>query len=289
MKNFIKKIAVLVTIITLIASMTACTYIKDGYEWQDVTLTFNYQDDEGNEQTLNSTLSLTVNVTTQTTQRVLGLIKDGFYENTAVVIDSEFKYIELGAFTYEDGAYKDIISEMSTIKGEFKNNGVLGTYKAQAGSIVMLRNEDNQEEGGYLSYDTAMYKFAIMLTDDALNGKAYSVFGKIDDASLEVLAEIIDTEREGEDGKIRKRYLGDKDETNGNLILNEGRTGYVNSLEYFMSTELNSDLFYANGDKIGDASGVDDEDVYQKLIKASQFDVVALPFTPIIVKNFKIK
>ncbi len=289
MKNFIKKIAVLVTIITLIASMTACTYIKDGYEWQDVTLTFNYQDEDGNEQSLNSTLSLTVNVTTQTTQRVLSLIKNGFYENTAVVIDSEFKYLELGSFTYENGEYKDIINEMSTIKGEFKNNGVMGTYKAQAGSIVMLRNEDNQEEGGYLSYDSATYKFAIMLTDDALNGKVYSVFGKIDDASLDALAEIADIEREGEDGKVHFRYLGDRDETNGNLKLNEDKTAYVNTFNYYMSTELNSDLFFDDKTPISDANKVYDEDVYDTIINASQFDKVALPLKPIIVKNFKIK
>jgi hypothetical protein len=128
-----------------------------------------------------------------------------------------------------------------------------------------------------------------MLTDDALNGKVYSVFGKIDDASLDILAEIADIEREGEDGKVHFRYLGDRDETNGNLKLNEDKTAYVNTFNYYMSTELNSDLFFADKTPISDTNKVYDEDVYEKIINASQFNKVALPGSPIIVNNFKIK
>ncbi len=288
MKNLIKKLAVLVTTIMLIASMTACTYIKDGYEWQDVTLTFDYQDKNGNEQTLDTTMSLTLNVTTKTSKRVLGLIKDGFYENTAVVIDSDYNYIELGSFTYENGEYKDIIQEMEPIKGEFRKNGVLGTYKARAGSIVMLRNADNQEDGGYLSYDTATYKFVIMLNDDAIDGTSYSVFGRIDDESLETLNDVVADVREGVDGKVRFRYLGERDETNGNLKLNADKTAYVGTLDYLVSTELNSDVFYLDGTPISDISKVYDEEAFDKT-KATKFDKVLMPITPIIVKNFKIK
>ncbi len=289
MKNFIKKLVVLVTTIMIMASMTACTYIKEGYEWQDVTLTFNYQDKDGVNKTLDSTLSLTVNVTTQTTQRILSLIKDGFYENTAVVIDYEYSLLEFGAFTYEDGEYKDIIREISTLKGEFKQNGVLGTYKAQAGSLVMLRNEDNKEEAEYLSYDTATYKFAIMLTDDAIDGTCYSVFGKIDDESLETLTSIVDNEAEGVNGQLFMRYLGDKDETTGNLKLNSDKTGYVNSLNYYMNSEVSSEIFYANGTEIGSNNDAPDFDIYEKIIGASRFEKVALPRNPITVTNFNIK
>ncbi len=288
MKNFIKKIAVLVTVLTLIFSMTACTYIKDGYEWQDVTVTFNYQDVDGEAQTLETTLSLTKNISTKTTERVLSLIKDGFYENTAVVIDYEFKFIEIGAFTFENGEYKDIIENISTIKGEFRNNGVLGSYKAQAGSIVMLRNEDNAE-ADYLSYDSATYKFAIMLTDDALDGTRYSVFGRIDDESLEVLSQIIDTDREGVEGKLRMRYLGDKDETTGNLKLNAEQNGYENAMEYWMSVDYNSEIYYMNGELIGSTADASDFDIYELIVGATRFEKVAMPTNPITVSNFKIK
>ncbi len=283
MKNFIKKLAVLVTVIAVILSLTACTYRKDGYVWQDVTLTFDYQDKDGNEKTLDSTLSLTVNVTPKTTERVLGLIKDGFYNNTAVVIDSEYLYLELGSFTCSDGEYKDIINSTSTLDGEFRKNGVLGTYKARAGSIVMLRNADNQEQGGYLSYNTATYKFAILLNDDAIDGTSYCVFGRIDDESLETLSEIVNDEKEGKDGKINYRYLGDRDETNGNLKLNDDQSSYQGAFEYLVSTESKSEIFHLNGERIND-----DEDAYEKT-KANRFDKVILPTSPIIVNNFKIK
>ncbi len=287
MKKFIKKLAVLVTVLTLILSLTACTYIKDGYVWQDVTLTFNYQDENGEEQTLDSTLSLTVNITPKTSERVLSLIKNGFYNDTAVVIDSEFLYLELGSFTVSDGEYKDIIDSMPTIDGEFRKNGIIGTYKARAGSIVMLRNEDNHEDGDYKSYNTATYKFAILLHDDSIDGTSYSVFGKIDDESLETLADIVDNEKDGKDGKLHYRYLGDRDETNGNLKLNESQTGYEGTFEYLVSAELDSDIFYLTGDMIN-ASNPNDEEAYEKT-NASRYDRVILPTSPIIVNNFKIK
>lgn len=286
MKNFIKKLAVLVTTLSVILSLTACTYRKDGYVWQDVTLTFNYQDQSGADQTLDSTLSLTTNITPKTTKRVLSLIKDGFYNDTAVVLDSELLYLELGSFTFSDNEYKDIIDSMPAIDGEFRKNGVLGTFNARAGSLVMLRNEDNQEEGAYLSYNTATYKFAILLNDDSIDGTSYCVFGKIDDESLEKLSEIVDSEKEGKDGKLHYRYLGDRDETNGNLKISDGK--YVNTFEYLVSATLNSEIFHLNGQPINDTANTYDEDAYE-ITKATRFNKVILPKSPIIVNNFKIK
>ena len=96
-----------------------------------------------------------------TVTNFINLVKDKYYDGLTFnrVIDG---------FMIEGGESE---KEASTIKGEFKKNGVKNNLSHTKGTISMYRNDDD--------YDSASAKFFIMLGDYPELDSEYASFGKV--------------------------------------------------------------------------------------------------------------
>ena len=287
-KNFFKLLAVtLIGALTLMAS--ACTYRQDGSVIQDVKFAVEYENTSGESVEIESTLKLYKTFAPKTTEHLIKLIKNGFYNNSQIVFDNKGSYLILGSYTFENGEYKDLISE-TTVDGEFLKNGFDNQGKlsvSNAGTLVMLRDPDSKK-GTSGKYDSATSTFAIMLTSSGLPNDSYTAFGKIDEESLEKFQTMKNDLFEDADGYTHARYVGDRDETTDKRIVENG--AYVNSYEYY---ELDGAAYREEGGKKVQLSyeeeGDADYDLWDKISSANSFDNIVLPQKPITAKNFKLR
>lgn len=273
-KKLFKTVSLLVVAV-MASSIIACTYTADGCKKiQDVTFTITCGDES-----IDGTLKLYETFAPETTKRVLNLIENGFYNDTACVFDKSTNMLILGSFTESNGEYSLKESDKETIKGEFTDNGFQSRLKAVKGTLVMLR-EYNSDKGGK-KYDTAKSTFAILLgSTSVIDNKKYAVFGKIDDEMLDKLVELKDDVLEDADGDKTVYYVGDRDEN-------------------AVQTKQNSKTFLltSSGDyKVFDGSNkvaLEDEVFIKKLEEEVfvnyYYDTVYLPTKAIKVGNFKKK
>lgn len=282
------KSAIICLIVSLMLSFTACTYTANGSVIQDVTFTVSYQNTDNENVDIDATLSLYKTFAPKTTEHLIKLFKNGFYNNTQVVFNELGKYLVLGAYTMENNEYKDIIAT-ETVKGEFTKNGFESKLKAQAGSLVMLREPDSGK--GTSKYNTAKVSFAVLLEDvSTINNSIYTVFGTIDEESLTELKTMRDDLYKDADGFVKMRYAGDRDETTDMRIEENG--GYKGFYEFYLNAN-DGEYFDTQKQKLDygsdDTTDYADQEVYEKIKDAYAFDLFALPINSIVVKDFKLK
>ncbi len=275
MKKFVKALAT-IFVCVIAFSLTACTtYTKNGSVIQDVKFDVSYTVD-GETTTVNTTLSLYKTFAPKTCDRIISLIEDGFYDNTALALSKQQDYIVIGGFDYDtDYAQKSYTGE--GLKGEFTSAGRESKLKVQIGALVMLREFDIEE--GEAKYDTAKASFAIVLADTGtFTNDKFCVFGLMDMDSVGLLQDALVDNSVDEEGYCRARYVGDR--TNGVLTSNNAFDYYFNKdKKYFNLVDGDyEEMIYANE---GDA----DYSKYQKFndAKKSQ-DVFVLPKTVFKVK-----
>ena len=292
MKNLLTKIAVICLIVITTLSFGACTYRAEGSVCQDVTFDITYKNAENENKTINATITLYKTFAPKTCNQVLSLIKDGFYNDTALVYSKDCSYIVLGAYEIENSVYKELNSNASKLIGEFTKGSMESKLKAEAGSLVMLREPDTNKGGP--KYDTAKVKFAILLDGNAgFNSDEYCVFGKVK-ASTDTLKNLVALRDETEtvnNGMHHVKYVGDRYvELNENGEY-EDKIDYTKTFEYFHDNVKGELYAYENGvmatDKMEIEEGGKDYELFTKLTEANNFDFVVLPNTTITVKNFK--
>lgn len=285
-KNIFKLI--LITLISVLAiSMVGCTYRADGSVIQDVKFEVSYENASGEDVEIESTLKLYKTFAPKTTEHIINLVKDEFYNDTQIVFDNTGSYLILGAFTLSNNEYKDLITDVK-VEGEFKKNGFdnQGKLNTQTeGTLVMLREPDSKKGGP--KYDSAKATFAIILSSaSSLPSDSYTAFGKIDEDSLAKFKTMKEDLFEDADGYAHARYVGDRDETTDLRKIENG--AYVNSYEYY---ELDGSA-YSIVDKSQlkyEEEGDEDYELWEKISSAYAFDNIVIPQNPITAKNFKLK
>ena len=288
-KNIFKLI--LITLISVLAiSMVGCTYRADGSVIQDVKFEVSYENASGEAVEIESTLKLYKTFAPKTTEHIINLVKDKFYNDTQVVFDNTGSYLILGSYTMDNGKYKDLIynEEDFELNGEFKKNGFdnQGKLNTQTeGTLVMLREPDSKKGGP--KYDSAKATFAIILSSaSSLPSDSYTAFGKIDEDSLAKFKTMKEDLFEDANGYTHARYVGDRDETTDLRKIENG--AYVNSYEYY---ELDGSA-YSIVDKSKlkyEEEGDEDYELWEKISSAYAFDNIVIPQKPITAKNFKLK
>lgn len=287
MKMKFLKSAIVCLIVALMVSVTACTYTANGSVIQDVTFTMSYENTDKENVDIDATLSLYKTFAPKTTEHLIKLFKDGFYNDTQVVFSEMGNYLVLGSFTMENSEYKDIITS-DTVKGEFTKNGFESKLKANAGSLVMLREPDSGK-GTSSKYNTAKVSFAILLEDGVLSNSLYTVFGKVDEESLEDFKTMRDDLFKDDDGFVNLRFVADRNDNDEKIVENGEYKGYyefyidASTKEYF--NESKEKLDYGTDENIDYA----DQEIYEKISGAYSFDLLALPINPIKVTGFKLK
>ena len=279
-KSYIKTIAIAI-IFALTLGLTACTYRANGSVIQDVTFSINYEV-EGENQTINSTLSLYKTFAPKTTDRIIKLIKSGFYDNSAIAISKQQDYAVVGAFNFENDDYVVKACNEQGLEGEFTQNGWRSRLSVKPGALVMLRDFDIEE--GDKKFDTAKASFAIVLTSESvLNANEYCVFGYIDDASVEALKTAL-VDNSDDNGYFKARYLGKRE---------NGVQTYKDGFDYYIDKD--NDYFKLDTDGTKIKLEYDDEDdvdydTYQ-IIKDSDSlqDIFVLPKVAFKVNGFKLK
>lgn len=275
MKKFIKALA-LTLVCAFAFSMTACTtYTKNGSVIQDVKFDVSYTVD-GETTTINSTLSLYKTFAPKTCDRVIGLIEEGFYNDTALVLSKQQDYIVVGGYDFDtDYAKKSYSGE--GLKGEFTSAGRESKLKVQVGALVMLREFDSEE--GDAKYDTAKASFAIVLADSGVfTNDKFCVFGLMDTESVELLQQAFVDNTENEQGYCRAKYVGDRE--GGVLTSNNAFDYYFDKDKkyYRLNNGEFEEMAYANE---GDA----DYDKFEKINDAKNLqDIFVLPKTVFKVK-----
>ena len=287
MKKLTIKIITLALTILMLASVSACTYRKDGSVIQDVTFTISYCDAEDAKQDISVTANFYKTFAPKTCDHLLDYIKKGNYNNTSVVMDKSGSYLVLGAFNYTDNLYKEIIYSGNPVEGEFKNNGWEPRLKAEVGSLVLLREPDTGK-GTTSKYNTGKVSIAIMLKEvDTITNANFTVFGKIDDATVEKLTVMSNLLLQDSDGDIKIRYIGDRDETTDMLTVVDGK--YVGGAEFYLNLEegILKDL---NKEEIkAEISEGEENPLWKKYAETKALDLYAIPTKPITASNFKLK
>ncbi|MBR5439392.1 MAG: peptidylprolyl isomerase [Clostridia bacterium] len=285
MKNLLKKLVVACLVLVATLTLGACTYRAEGSVCQDVTFDINYKDADGQDQTINATITLYKTFAPETCKRILSAVKDGFLNDTALVYNKDCSYIVLGDYEVENSEYKKLDYEGEGLYGEFTRNGFESKLKAEAGSLVMLREPDSNK--GYPKYDTAKIKFAILLDDASVFSNAdYCVFGKVkaDTDTLENLVALRDETETDKDGMHHVKYVGDRN-------LDTDEIDYSQTFEYAHDNVKGELYEYVDGvksiEKMQIEEGEEDYELFTKLTEASDFDFVVIPNTTITVKNFK--
>ena len=285
-KPLIKLIAVsIITALTM--ALTSCTYIANGSVIQDVDFQISYQVGEETT-TINSTLSLYKTFAPETTDRIEKLVKNGFYNNTALTLSKQQDYVIVGGYTYNADYEVKPCSE-GDLRGEFTYGGFQARNKLRPGALVMLRDFDDEVVDGEgvnsSKYLSAKGAFAIVLTDSntVFSKDTFCIFGYIDDDSLATLQEALIDNCADEKGYYKMRYLGDRV---------DGNQTYANSFDYYFDS--NNDYFKeVNGSKVPlKYSSKEDEDypIYEVISSGKNLqDVITLPSTLFKVNKMTLK
>ncbi len=286
MKKLLLKLITCCLAVTILSSVTACTYRKDGSVIQDVTFKVSYVNDETENVDIDVTASFYKTFAPETCDHLLDHVKDGYYENSSLVMNKDGNYFVLGAFDYNGAEYVEKVYTGNSVVGEFKYNGWTPRLKAEVGSLVLLREPDTGKGGS--KYDTGKVTVAIILNEvSTISNQYYTVFGKIDGESLEKLKDLSEDILYDDEEDILVRYMGDRDEETDNLKVENNK--YVGGCEFYLnfSDKILKDL---NKVEIEEeiSEGVENE-LYTKLSTANDFDLFALPTKNVKVSNFKLK
>ena len=288
-KNIIKTlIAALAIILTF--NIVGCDTIRNGSVIKEASLSLNYINNEGEKVDINVQLDLYETFAPKTTAHLVNLFSKGYYNNSQAVYQSKGDYLILGAYKLENDVYKDIIYNGDTVKGEFKANGFEPKLRVEEGSLVMLRDPDDGL-GTQTKRNSGKATFAIVLDSQAsLNNYNFTVFGKINTGALEKLLEMSEQLIEDSDGFAKLRYIGDRSEETGYLVEENG--GYKGSFNCYVNA---NDGKYYTEERVLWEYDHDDDDLnvnqveYDKMKKASDYDVVLIPKTPINIVKIKNK
>ena len=282
MKKLLLKLATISLITILALGTMACTYRAEGSVIQEVTFKVSCQDKED----INVTAKLYKTFAPKTCDAILDNIKDGFYNDSAVVVDKFANYLVLGSFDYTDSKYVEKIYTGSTVKGEFKANGRESKLTAAAGSLVLLREPDTGK--GKAKYDSGKASIAILLEEsNEISNEYFCVFGKIDSEALTALQELTADVIKDSDGDMRVRYIGDRNETTDLLELGENNL-YKGGIEFYLNQD-DSEIKDLNKAVIEEKIDEVENELYTKLTDANYLDLYVLPTSVIKVSNFKVK
>ena len=150
-------------LLTVAVLLFACTFVSCGKKAQYVTLTVQYGDSEGTEQTGDIVIQLRPDVAPITVENFESLVSSGFYDGLT------FHRVYSG-FMIQGGDPDGNGTGGSgkTIKGEFSANGVNNTLSHKRGVVSMARSS---------SYNSASSQFFICHADSTFLDGNYAAFG----------------------------------------------------------------------------------------------------------------
>lgn len=152
-------------LLTVAVLLFACKFVSCGKKAQYVTLTVQYVDSEGTEQTGDIVIQLRPDVAPITVENFESLVSSGFYDGLT------FHRVYSG-FMIQGGDPKGNGTGGSekTIKGEFSANGVNNTLSHKRGVVSMARSS---------SYNSASSQFFICHADSTFLDGNYAAFGEV--------------------------------------------------------------------------------------------------------------
>ena len=152
-------------LLTVAVLLFACTFVSCGKKAQYVTLTVQYVDSEGTEQTGDIVIQLRPDVAPITVENFESLVSSGFYDGLT------FHRVYSG-FMIQGGDPdgNGTGGSEKTIKGEFSANGVNNTLSHKRGVVSMARSS---------SYNSASSQFFICHADSTFLDGNYAAFGEV--------------------------------------------------------------------------------------------------------------
>lgn len=152
-------------LLTVAVLLFACTFVFCGKKAQYVTLTVQYVDSEGTEQTGDIVIQLRPDVAPITVENFESLVSSGFYDGLT------FHRVYSG-FMIQGGDPdgNGTGGSEKTIKGEFSANGVNNTLSHKRGVVSMARSS---------SYNSASSQFFICHADSTFLDGNYAAFGEV--------------------------------------------------------------------------------------------------------------
>ena len=221
MKKLILKIVTCLVVASISLSLVACTYRAEGSVIQDVTFNVYYESTE-EVKSIDITAKFYKTFAPKTTEHLLKLIKNNYYENTSVVMGKGGNHLILGAFNYNNGNYEEIIYTGDSVEGEFTLAGRQSRLKAEAGTLVLMREPDTGK-GTSKKYNTGKAVIALLLEEVSfISNDIFCVFGKINSEAIEDLKDMRDELLTDADGDSKIRYIGDRNEED-NLTVENGK------------------------------------------------------------------
>lgn len=285
MKKVISILTTLVLSFVLVCSLSACKEIENGSEIKRVNFVLDFYDENGEINTTTVTAKLSVNFAPKTTEHVMNLISNGYYDGLCIS-NVTSTYAQFGDYKMdEEGKLQVADADVKTIDGEFQRAGVTGNrLSVSEGSILLKHSSKNYNDGKA----TLVVCFSTSAPFDA---EEYCVIGKFvsddadtkaDSSSLEALTSL---------GRIKK-IAGLVSSDDGRKILyNKTENKYYTYDEYEEEKNYYNGLFtqfeIAGGTHQGEILTADEVAELEKSLNATdgKVEFFTIPVNKVIVKS----
>ena len=280
-------------------SLIACTEVKQGSKIQRMNMVLEFRDASGNvTDTKVVGLELYLNFAPETTKYFMNLAESGYYDGVCIsnVYD---KYIEFGEYVgTKSGELAENTKSAGTVKGEFKDAGIVGNSLSSASTGVLIMKHDADDEDGTTHYDSAKGTIVITLASasSVYPANSYCVFGRVtsDDADNNPKESYSDSSSVNRTGKSSLEIV----KTVSDLVSyeddNETTKTYYDSkvkkfYTYIEETDENSDTTKTWYEGIGDTkTEITDKTVIEELgdkIDDEKYTFYTVPYLYVTIKS----
>ena len=285
MKNLVKIMALILSLVTIFA-FTACNNeIKGGSKIQRMTVVLSYQDASGEEViTTNVGLELYLNYAPETTAHFIALCEAGYYNNVCVS-NINNNWLEFGGYKYDsEGNFVENAYTKQPINGEFSKNGWIGNkLSVTQGSLILKRDYD---DGKSSQYDTGKGTIIVCLSSGAastFSSDRYCVFGMVtsDDANTDAETAV---EKKSSIAKLSSLTSFITETVDGNTVT----TWYDEETKSFFTkwVDEDGDTHYTNSAST-DGEEMEEEAIEEFLDRYNENknSFLVIPYTQIVIKS----
>lgn len=291
MKKLLVGLLTAIIAVSCVFCLTACgDTVKNGSKIRTLKMELEVYDAAGTvTATTDVYMELYLNFAPKSTEHITKLVKDGYYNGTAIS-NINTNWLEFGAYAYaEDGTLSKKEYNNGKVEGEFLNNGLQGNRLTTAkGAIIFKRDyDDNSSDTAESKYNTAENTMVICFSSSASTtfpANSYCILGMVrsDDANQDADTEL---EKKSSIDKLSSLTEYTETEVDDNKVTTYfyEKTGTY----YTKWTDEDSNVHYAEGaevDSDNELTGAELEE-FNTLFGENKNYFLVVPCVKLIIKS----
>ena len=294
MKKTVSILTTLVLSLVLIFSLGGCKEVENGSEIKRVTFEIEFTNADGTTETTTIEAKLYTTFASKTTAKIIDLIESGYY-NDLCISNVASSYALFGNYKLNaEGKLEAVDGNISTVSGEFYNNGLSGNNLVVTDGALVLKRD--------AGYDSGKATIALCFSASApFDADSYCVFGKLlsddgdssaDSSALESLSSVQKAKKIADylatENQTKVYYIV-KDKDKENSLAGNYYTYFVNDggIEYYEGIVAESDIQTGSKTPLNE----DAADALKTKLASSDgsFEYYNLPVTQVIIKKAEVK